>query len=61
MHQLASDFQLFAMAIPLTYLLRKSKPVGLSAIAAIMCVSTALRYHAVKANDLATVVYFGSK
>lgn len=60
-HQLAIDFQLFIMAIPLMYLLRKSKAVALFVIAAIMSASTILRYQAVKNNDLATVVYFGSK
>lgn len=59
-HQLAIDFQLFIMAIPLIYLLRKSKAVALFVIAAIMSASTILRYQAVKNNDLATVVYFGS-
>lgn len=60
-HQLAIDFQLFIMAIPLIYLLRKSKAVALFIIATIMSTSTILRYLAVKNNDLATVVYFGSK
>lgn len=60
-HQLAIDFQLFMMAIPLMYLLRKSKAIGLIIIAAIMSVSTLLRYQMVKNHNLATIVYFGSK
>lgn len=49
------------MAIPLIYLLRKSKAVALFVIAAIMSASTILRYQAVVNNNLATVVYFGSE
>lgn len=60
-HQLAIDFQLFIMAIPLMYLLRKSKVIALSIIAFIISVSTILRYLSVKNNNLSTVVYFGSK
>ncbi|XP_026808950.1 nose resistant to fluoxetine protein 6-like [Rhopalosiphum maidis] len=59
-HQLAIDFQLFIMAIPLMYLFKKSKAVALFVITAIMSTSTILRYQAVKNNNLATVVYFGS-
>ncbi|VVC32263.1 Nose resistant-to-fluoxetine protein, N-terminal,Acyltransferase 3 [Cinara cedri] len=59
-HQLAIDFQLFMMAIPLMYLLRKSKVVALSIIMTIMSISTILRYQSVKNNNLSTVVYFGA-
>lgn len=60
-HQLAIDFQLFMVAMALMYLLRNSKVVGMSIIAAAMSASTLIRYQAVKNNDLATVVYFGSE
>jgi len=49
------------MAIPLIYLLRKSKAFALFVIAGIMSASTILRYQAVINNNLATVVYFGSE
>lgn len=58
-HQLAVDFQLLLMTIPLMYLLRKSKAIALFIIVTIMSISTVLRYQSVINNNLSPVVYFG--
>lgn len=60
-HHLAIDFQLFVMAVPLMYLLKKSKAVALFLIAAIMSASTVIRYLVAKNSSLSTVLYFGSE
>ncbi|XP_050546637.1 nose resistant to fluoxetine protein 6-like [Daktulosphaira vitifoliae] len=58
-YQLAVDFQLYILAIPLIYLLRKHKPLAISIITTLITFSTIKRYQVVKSNELASLVYFG--
>jgi hypothetical protein len=58
-HHLATDTQLFALSLPLVYMVWKWPRTGFGVLTGLAAISTALRYNVTVSKRLTYYVYFG--